>query len=157
MSVWLKPYKPADDAALTQFYLPEEQLYYTAMAIDSVEKAKKDFTRTPVVIMSGNEPAGMFVLQTGPRVQEYTARTNAILLMAYMIDYFRQGKGVAKESLYKLPDYVRENFPDTDWIVLAVNEKNISAQSLYKQTGFLHDGEKKMGKKGWLMVMKQEI
>jgi RimJ/RimL family protein N-acetyltransferase len=42
-------------------------------------------------------------------------------------------------------------------IILAVNVKNLAAQSLYKKCGFVDDGERRMGAKGELVIMSYSL
>ncbi|KHE72375.1 GNAT family N-acetyltransferase [Halobacillus sp. BBL2006] len=157
MSVQLQPYEENYKNSIRHFYLPEDQLYFTAMPTESVDLAEGDPTRHPVTILADGKPVGMFVLQDGPRVQEYTHHKNALLLIAYMIDRSEQGKGYATHSLRKLPNYIREYFPEISHVVLAVNMKNHSAQRVYQKCGFVDKGERKLGKKGWQMILEQSF
>ncbi|MGP4076163.1 GNAT family N-acetyltransferase [Halobacillus sp. K22] len=156
-SVQLQPYTSYHYQGLSHLSLPKEQTHYTEMPVHSVECASGDPTRNPVTILIGDIPIGMFVLQSGPVVSEYTPHKNALLLIAYMIDYSHQGKGYANESLEKLPGYIREHFPEIEYIVLAVNVNNHAAQSVYKKNGFYEQGERLLGKKGWLMILEKKI
>ncbi|WP_296360629.1 hypothetical protein [Virgibacillus sp.] len=52
-----------------------------------------------------------------------------------------------------LPKFVKENFTQTNAIVLAVNSTNKVALRLYKNCGFIDEGVRKMGPKGELMIM----
>ncbi|MGI8316399.1 GNAT family N-acetyltransferase [Halobacillus mangrovi] len=157
MSVQLKPYEQSHKETIKHFYLPDDQLYFTAMPAESVQLAEGDPTRNPVTILADGKPVGMFVLQDGPRVQEYTHHKNALLLIAYMIDEAEQGKGYATNSLKKLPEYVRKYFPEMTHVVLSVNIKNHSAQSVYKKCGFVDKGERKLGEKGWQVILEQSL
>ena len=155
--VQLQPYTSQHYQGIAQLSLPKEQTHYTEMPEDSVECAAGDPTRNPVTILADDVPIGMFVLQSGPVVSEYTPHKNALLLIAYMIDYSQQGKGYANESLKKLPCYVREHYPEVEYIVLAVNVNNYAAQNVYKKNGFYEQGERILGKEGWLMIFEMKV
>ncbi|MGM7700713.1 GNAT family N-acetyltransferase [Pseudalkalibacillus sp. Hm43] len=156
-NVQLISYSPIYDKALFSFYLPDEQLRFTAYPEEMIRLAKEDATRHPVIILSEDYPVGFFVLQAGERVEQYTDEKNGLLLIAFSIDTNHQGKGYAKRGLKLLPDYVRTNFPEVREVVLAVNEKNIAAQKLYQSCGFVDHGKRKMGKIGPQQLLTLEI
>ncbi len=88
-----------------------------------------------IVILDYNGvPVGLFALQTGDRVQEFTKNENALLLTSFSINHNRQRKGYAKKSLALLQEFVQCYFPMKNEVVLAVNEKNIPAQNLYEKS-----------------------
>lgn len=102
-----------------------------------MKKAKNDRTKNVIVILDYNGvPVGLFALQTGDRVQEFTENENALLLTSFSINHNRQRKGYAKKSLALLQEFVQRYFPIKNEVVLAVNEKNIPAQNLYEKVGF---------------------
>ncbi|WP_306659888.1 GNAT family N-acetyltransferase [Bacillus sp. AFS002410] len=80
-----------------------------------------------------------------------------MLLRAYSIDSNFQGKGIAKQSLKLLPDFVKAHFPEKNEIILGVNHKNIAAQHVYLKSGFVDKGVRVMGKKGELFVMHMDL
>ncbi|WP_349410101.1 GNAT family N-acetyltransferase [Pseudalkalibacillus sp. SCS-8] len=149
----LCPYSPDYDQELNDFYLPEDQLQFTAYPKEMIEMACKDASRNPVVILSEGKPIGFFVLQSGERVKNYTDKNHCLLLIAFSIDTKYQGKGFAKLALEQLSDYVNVHFPDVQEIVLAVNERNRAAQKLYLKCGFEDHGVRRMGKIGMQLVL----
>ena len=94
--------------------------------------------------MKDNELVTFFVLHKNDGVKPYTNNENSILIRAFSTDFHHQGKGYAKQALKILPDFVRNNFLGINEIILAVNVKNVVAQSLYKKCGFVI-----MGLEGW--------
>ncbi|KEK22784.1 GNAT family N-acetyltransferase [Bacillus gaemokensis] len=141
----LVPYEEKYKEAIEAFILPGEQVQFTAEPSALLEKAKKDTTRNVVVIVENDTPVGIFALQTGERVGEYTDNPNSLLLVAFSINYTKQGKGYAKKGLGLLQGFVETYFPDKNEIVLAVNERNIPAQKLYLAIGFEDRGQRRMG------------
>ncbi|MGF9966957.1 GNAT family N-acetyltransferase [Bacillus rhizoplanae] len=152
-SIQLIPYTEKFKESLQAFTLPEEQVQFTSHPIELLDKAEQDLTRNPIVILANDKPVGIFALQSGSRVQEYTNKENSLLLVSFSINYTEQGKGYAKQALYQLPNYVDTYFPNIEEIVLAVNERNISAQKLYTTVGFEDRGNRRIGPIGPQFVL----
>ncbi|EDL62909.1 GNAT family N-acetyltransferase [Bacillus sp. SG-1] len=133
------------------FSLIEEQHQFTALPAEAL--AVKDENRFPIVMIDKEKAVGFFVLHQGEAIREYTSNPNALLLRAFSINQIHQGKGYAKEGMNRLPGFTRDHFPETDEIVLAVNERNLAAKSLYLISGFEDHGKKLMGRKGWQSIL----
>jgi RimJ/RimL family protein N-acetyltransferase len=136
---------------LCEFSLGEEQHQFTALPEEALQI--EDKKRFPVVITANEKAVGFFVLHQGEAIRDYTSNPNALLLRAFSINQIHQGKGYAKEAMNLLSNFISHNFPDTDEVVLAVNERNIAAKSLYLKSGFEDHGNKLMGKKGWQSIL----
>ncbi|SFI76126.1 Protein N-acetyltransferase, RimJ/RimL family [Bacillus sp. 71mf] len=152
-SIQLVPYTEEYKEALQTFTLPEEQVQFTAHPMELLDKAQQDPTRNPIVILADDKPVGIFALQSGSRVQEYTNKENSLLLTSFSINYTEQGRGYAKRALHLLPNYVDVYFPNIEEIVLAVNERNIPAQKLYITVGFEDRGQRRIGPIGPQLVL----
>lgn len=126
--------------------MPAEKAQYTAFPAAILETLIDG--QYPIVILSDDEPVGFFLLQSTDRVKEFTDNPNALLLTALSIDNAKQGKGFAKKAMTLLKYFVTQEFPEYDEIILAVNHKNIPAQSLYEKVGFSDTGKRKIGKIG---------
>lgn len=151
--IQLIPYDEKYKKIIEAFTLPSEQIKFTAKPSELLKKAEKDTTRNVVVITANQMPVGVFALQSGIRVTEYTDNPNALLLVAFSIHYEEQGKGYAKTGLALLHKFVSTYFPDTNEIVLAVNERNIPAQKLYLKVGFEDRGQRRMGPIGRQLIL----
>ncbi|AIE79703.1 acetyltransferase, GNAT family [Bacillus cereus] len=152
--VQLVPYKEEYKEVIQTFTLPSEQVQFTSDPTELLKKAKNDCTKNVIVILDYNGvPVGLFTLQTGDSVQEFTENESALLLTSFSINYDRQGKGYAKKSLALLQAFVQRYFPMKNEVVLAVNEKNIPAQNLYEKVGFQDKGFRRMGPIGQQIVM----
>ncbi|WP_002147457.1 GNAT family N-acetyltransferase [Bacillus cereus] len=152
--IQLVPYKEQYKEILQSFTLPSEQVQFTANPGELLEKAKNDRTKNVVVILDYNGvPVGVFILQTGDRVQEFTENKDAILLTSFSVNYNKQGKGYAKKSLALLQDFVKYYYPIKNEVILAVNEKNIPAQKLYEKVGFQDRGFRRMGPIGQQFIL----
>lgn len=91
--IQLVPYKEQYKENIQAFTLPSEQVQFTSNPGELLEKAKNDRTKNVVVILDYNEvPVGVFALQTGDRVQEFTDNNDAILLTDFSINNNRQIK-----------------------------------------------------------------
>ncbi|MCU9613251.1 GNAT family N-acetyltransferase [Caldibacillus lycopersici] len=146
-------YKENYHDAITNYLITEEQLRYTGAPKDAVALAQEEPERYPILAMENNQLVTFFVLHPNEGVKPYTENEKAILVRAFSTDYRHQGKGYAKLALQLLPNFVRENFPEINEIVLAVNLQNVAAQELYKKSGFVDEGRRTMGRKGVLIVM----
>ncbi|PES68040.1 GNAT family N-acetyltransferase [Bacillus cereus] len=135
------------------YKLSEEQLQFTGTPKKCIELAIADIDRHSILFLVNDELVTFFVLHENEGVKSYSENPKAMLLRAFSTDYYYQGKGYAKQSLLFLPDFIRKEYPHINEIVLAVNIKNISAQSLYKKCGFIDEGVRKIGKKGQLIIM----
>lgn len=145
-TVKLEKYKPEFLKALKEFELPTEKAQFTALPATILEKLVDN--QYPVVILNGGAPVGFFLLQSTDRVKEFTDNSRALLLTALSIDNSQQGKGLAKEAMVLMKQFVNQEFPKYDEIILAVNHKNITAQNLYTRVGFSDTGKRKIGKIG---------
>ncbi|MGH0947852.1 GNAT family N-acetyltransferase [Bacillus mycoides] len=147
--IQLVPYKEQYKEIIQSFTLPSEQVQFTANPGELLEKAKN-----VVVILDYNGvPVGVFILQTGDRVQEFTENKDAILLTSFSINHNKQNKGYVKKSLALLQDFVKYYYPVKNEVILAVNEKNIPAQKLYEKVGFQDKGFRRMGPIGQQFIL----
>ncbi|MGE6540952.1 GNAT family N-acetyltransferase [Bacillus luti] len=152
--IQLVPYKEQYKEIIQSFTLPSEQVQFTSDPGELLEKAKSDRTKNVIVILDySGVPVGVFALQTGNRVQEFTKNENALLLTSFSINHNRQRKGYAKKSLLLLAEFVKHYFPIKNEVVLAVNERNIPAQNLYEKVGFQDKGFRRMGPIGQQIIM----
>ncbi|WP_430489126.1 GNAT family N-acetyltransferase [Rossellomorea marisflavi] len=130
---------------LKEFQLPPEQAKFTALPEQVWKEAEGRFR---VVILAEETPVGFFLLHSTDRVKEYTDNPHAMLLTALSIDHRQQGKGYAKKAMQIMKEWVSLEFVSCNEIVLAVNYKNIPAQTLYRQTGYHDTGRRKIGEIG---------
>ncbi|WP_442601988.1 GNAT family N-acetyltransferase [Paenibacillus sp. KN14-4R] len=155
--VVLKFYEPHNKKQLENYYLAEEQLQYTSLPLDAIAKCDTDDERHPIVIFHQDQIAGFFVLHGWEGVQMYSDNRDALLLRAYSINTPYQGKGIAKQSLELLPQFLKQNFPDKNEIILAVNQRNIAAQTVYQKTGFIDKGIRAMGRNGSQLILHMQL
>jgi len=110
-----------------------------------------------VTILQDEKPAGFFVLDFGEDKLDLTDNEKSVLLRSLSVNPDLQGKGIGKAAMQLVDRFVRENFPDCDEIVLAVNQKNISAYQIYLKTGYLHEGKSRMGRSGPQYLMHKKL
>lgn len=147
-SVVLVEYTSTYDEQLSNFHLPKEQIQFTSMPLDKINDPNVSNTVKHILILENSLPVGYFALEDGDKLLKYSNNSNARLLTAFSIDSRNQGKGLAKTGLRLLPEFVRNNLPDTDEIVLGVNKRNNPALNLYLKTGFVDEDEFYEGSKG---------
>lgn len=136
--------------ALNSFELPKEQDQFTSLPNRYKEVMEGEHR---IVILHDGEPVGFFLLHATNRVKDYSSNPKAMLLTSLSINHKEQGKGFAKQAMCLLGEFVMNEFPNCDEIVLAVNHKNISAQQLYLKVGFEDTGKKKTGPIGEQFIM----
>lgn len=139
--------------AVGEYKLTEEQLRFTGTPMKNIGLSNEDPDRYSILAIEQEKLVTFFVLHKNDGVKPYTVNSNAILLRAFSTDYRQQGKGYAKKALMLLPNFIKENFNDINEIILAVNLKNEIAQTLYKKCGYVDEGERRMGRKGELIIM----
>ena len=140
-SVILVEYTNTYDEQLSNFHLPKEQIQFTSMPLNKINEANVSNTAKHVLILKNSVPVGYFALEDGDKLLKYSNNSKARLLTAFSIDSRNQGKGLAKIGLKLLPEFVKNNLPDTDEIVLGVNNRNNPALNLYLKTGFVDENE----------------
>lgn len=135
---------------LDSFKLPKEQGQFASLPNKFKEGVEGQYR---IVIVNNIEPIGFFILHSTERVKNYSDNQNAMLLTSLSIDQVKQGKGLAKKSMLLLSEFVSNEFPNCNEIVLAVNHKNIAAQHLYKRVGFQDTGKRRFGPIGEQFIM----
>lgn len=135
---------------LNSFELPKEQGQFTSLPKNYKEVTAGEYR---IVILHDGEPVGFFLLHSTERVKDYSSNPKAMLLTSLSINHKEQGKGFAKQAMLLLGEFVVNEFPNCDEIILAVNHKNISAQQLYLKVGFQDTGKRKNGPIGEQFIM----
>ncbi|WP_379966029.1 GNAT family N-acetyltransferase [Epilithonimonas sp. UC225_85] len=157
--ITLSFYKSEDFEDLTSYTLDEQQSRFTAMPKATLEiiKEKNTGDKFPISIFYQNKAVGFFVLDFGKDKFELTENENSTLLRSLSINPDYQGKGIGKTAMIVLSDFVKENFPDCDEVVLAVNFNNKSAYNLYLKCGFRDEGKSREMIKGFQHLLSKRI
>ncbi|KFF20095.1 GNAT family N-acetyltransferase [Chryseobacterium sp. JM1] len=156
--VRLELFKQEDFSALN-YALDENQQQYTSTVEQALNRIseRNDSKSFSVTVFEDNEPAGFFVLDFGEDKFELTDNTQSALLRSLSINPALQGRGIGKEAMQIVDEFVKKTFPDCDEIVLAVNQKNLSAYHLYLKTGYAYDGKSRMGRSGPQYLMYKKL
>jgi len=156
--VRLELFKQEDFSALN-YALDENQQQYTSTVEQALKRIKErnDSKAFSVTVFEDDEPAGFFVLDFGEDKFELTDNTQSTLLRSLSINPALQGRGIGKEAMQIVDEFVKKTFPDCNEIVLAVNQKNLSAYHLYLKTGYLYDGKSRMGRSGPQYLMYKKL
>ena len=133
--------------------LPSDQLEFTRLPKEIVEKDAKDPLKHFIIIKARGEDAGFFELDESEDRKKYSDNPKALLLRGFSVNPKFQGRGIATGSIYALPEFMESEFPDFDEVVLGVNARNIPAQRLYQKAGFTDTGRRIMRSKGEQYVM----
>ena len=89
-----------------------------------------------IVILDHNGvPVGLFALETGDRVKEFTDNEDALLLTSFLLITIDKEKDSLKVIVI-IRRVCKTLFSNKNEVVLAVNERNIPAQNLYAKVGF---------------------
>lgn len=83
---------------------------------------------------------GFFLLKRRSLLPRW-ANGQTVSLHGLMIDRRYQGLGLGKSCLERVPDLVRELWPDTRQLMLAVDLGNTTAHALYRSLGWQDDGD----------------
>ncbi|PIF44423.1 acetyltransferase (GNAT) family protein [Chryseobacterium sp. 52] len=148
-----------EDFSGVNYILDEEQQKYTSGAEKALQRIKdrNDSQGFAVTVFKDEEPAGFFVLDFGEDKFELTENEHSVLLRSLSVNPELQGRGIGKAAMQKADDFVREQFPDCDEIVLAVNQKNLSAYHIYLKTEYVYEGKTIIGRSGPQYVMSKKL
>ena len=156
--VTLKNYNPEDFPKIN-YILSEEQMQFTALPENALQRIKErnDGKKHPICILQNEEIVGFFVLDTSDDKKELSENEQAILLRSLSINPLFQGKGIAKEAMFLVPDFVKKYFPNHNEIVLAVNSQNHLAYQLYLKTNYVDEGKTNKGRNGLQHVLSLKL
>ncbi|TWT27428.1 GNAT family N-acetyltransferase [Planomicrobium sp. CPCC 101110] len=140
-----------------KYDLPSDQLQFTGLPQDIIKRDAENPLKHLVVIFARDEVAGFFELDESDDRKLYSNNPKALLLRAYSVNPKFQGRGIATGSIYALPDFIKQEFPEFNEVVLGVNAQNKAAQHVYRRAGFEDTGRRLMRSKGEQIVMCMRI
>lgn len=148
-----------EDFSELHYVLDENQLQYTSTAKQALQRIedRNDSNGFAITVFDDAKPCGFFVLDFGEDKFELTDNKKSVLLRSLSINPNVQGKGIGKAAMQTVDDFVKQNFPDCNEIVLAVNQKNRAAYHIYLKTGYLYDGKSRMGRSGPQYLMYKKL
>ena len=140
-----------------EYELPSDQLQFSRMPQDIIDRDKENPLKHFVIILAKNEAAGFLELDESDDRKKYSNNPNALLLRGFSVNPKFQGRGIATGSIYALSDFIRSEFPAIDEVVLGVNAKNKPAKRLFEKAGFEDTGRRFMRTSGEQLVMCMRI
>lgn len=156
--VKLEKYEPRFFEALS-YQLDEKQSDFTA-SVDYCLNTRKDLEdpeKTLITIMYMDNPVGFFILDIGDDKYRLTKNPTSVLIRSFSINPEYQGKGIGKETMRLVSEFVARYFEGVEEMVLAVNFKNDSAYHVYLKSDFIDDGKVADGRKGSQHVLTKRI
>ncbi|MEG0697569.1 MAG: GNAT family N-acetyltransferase, partial [Algoriella sp.] len=119
-NIHLKYTEKQDYISLLNYTLPEDQINFTALPEQTFQRLEErtDNHAKPITILLDDEPIGFFVLDYGEDKLDLTKNENSLLLRSLSINPAFQGKGFGKIAMNLVDDFVKENFPTINELVL---------------------------------------
>lgn len=117
--------------------LPASQVEYAgalAQALAIGEGASPDEV-AELAILSGDTPVGFLVLCRGDRLPDGFPE-GAAALRALRIDAGQQGRGLGKQALKRVSDWLLCQWPTSRLLALCVDDQNLAARRVYQTDGF---------------------
>lgn len=157
--VRLVPYQTIHFDELNSFQLDETQAKFTASFYENIINRKIESIpgKFPVTILYDEIPVGFFILDDSQEKIIFTEDENAVLLRSLSLNPNYQGKGIGKDALILIDDYVRNQFPHLTQIILAVNTKNNHAYKLYIKVGYQNTGRTFDGSIGPQYILSKRV
>lgn len=140
-----------------KYDLPSSQLEFAGLPQDIIERDAENPLKHFVIIKVRDEVAGFFELDESADRRKYSDNPKALLLRGYSVNPKFQGRGIATGSIYALPEFIKEEFPQFNEVVLGVNARNKPAQKLFEKAGFEDTGRRFMRSNGEQIVMCMQV
>lgn len=140
-----------------EYELPLEQLEFSGMPQDIIDRDKENPFKHLVIIRAKNEVAGFLELDESEDRKKYSNNPSALLLRGFSVNPKYQGRGIATGSIYALPEFIGNEFSAFDEVVLGVNARNKAAKRLFEKAGFEDTGRRFMRTSGEQIVMSMRI
>ncbi|SMC53069.1 Acetyltransferase (GNAT) family protein [Moheibacter sediminis] len=157
--VQLVPYQTSHFDELNSFQLDETQSKFTASVYENIVNRKIETIpgKFPVTILHDEIPVGFFILDDSDEKTIFTADENAVLLRSLSLNPKYQGKGIGKDTMILMDDFVRNQFPHRTHITLAVNARNEHAIQLYVKTGYQNTNRTYDGSIGPQFILSKQV
>lgn len=145
---------PAQQARVRALSIPAQQVEY-AGAVD-VQLAKleaaTDGSLAGLGILAGDEVVGFLVLMRGEKLPDWAPPGSAVV-SGMRIDVARQGEGLGRAALGLVAGWAPAHWPGCTGLALAVDEDNAAGIRAYAAAGFVDQGQRVMGRIGWVRYM----
>lgn len=132
-------------------------LSFTALPSECLKENQKRADYKPVLCIENERIVCFFVLDSGSDKFNYCDNPSALLLRAFSTDSREIRKGYAKQCLLLLPQFLQNECPECDEIILGVNEGNQVAMDLYKKVNFIETNKLFLGPRGYQKIMSLKI
>jgi len=140
-TIQLMPYYAQLKEAIECIKITEADRKFTKTPVENILLAEQDPERHPTLVFDDNKRCvGFFTLHEGGGVSPFSNNRNAIFFRSFSIDADSRGKGLGKQVIQALPDYVKQHFTNINEIVLTVNTDNKRAHQLYQRCDYENIG-----------------
>lgn len=134
-NITIRRYTHQDTQALSNLRVREEQIPYAVP--DALALARSlGADELAFVMLLDDELVGFFFLDFGYAAHHDFCPSNSVGVRMVMVDERYQGQGVATAALGQLPDYIRQTYPQVQFLYLTVNCRNPGAYRCYRNCGF---------------------
>jgi RimJ/RimL family protein N-acetyltransferase len=131
---------------------------YTASPKEAIAKINLDVNRHPIAILNDvEELVGFFCLHVKEGPEDYGFHgAEYALIRAFSIDSRYRNLGYASRTFDEIFDFVNAQINQgISRLILAVNERNLIAQKVYRNAGFVVIKSGVLGRTGDLMIMEK--
>ncbi|QPC95767.1 GNAT family N-acetyltransferase [Mesorhizobium sp. INR15] len=132
----------SDRAAIKKLVLDPEQEQFAGAVdaiFDDLQNSRYPDMQHPFAIVARGKTVGFFILREKEAVPDW-APCGVVTLHSVRICRACQGKGYGRAGTDLAISWVRQNRPDVRQLMLAVNERNVHAASVYLKAGFVDTG-----------------
>ena len=149
---------PSEQAAVLSLSVTEQQIEFAGTVERSVQACREDQANevAGLAVVHEGSIVGFLVLKRGASAPAWASPKSATV-SAMRIDLSQQGKGLGSAALKALPSWVAESWPESNELILSVDEENHSARSAYARAGFFDLGKREEGRIGWVRYMSKPV
>lgn len=140
----------AEQHEVRSLEISDQQLNFTGPTKSAVELAEDSDGQDLVGLAIIVDPVvvGLLLLKRRSKALLWVP-VNAAAVSAFRIDLRHQSQGFGTRALDLVPGWVKQNWPESQSLVLAVDEPNTAAIRSYIKAGWTDDGITVRGSVGW--------
>ncbi|MCA9726246.1 MAG: GNAT family N-acetyltransferase [Candidatus Eisenbacteria bacterium] len=137
----LRPADPSHWADATNLHVRPDQESFVPPVEESrlIDLSDTELAHEPLFIWSGGILVGFCSIYWPTR------HSRRVFLGGFLIDAKHQGRGLGKAAFDALLMRVRDRHPDCRLVTLTVHPDNVTAQTLYRNAGFVPTGREIAG------------
>jgi RimJ/RimL family protein N-acetyltransferase len=146
---------PAQQAEVRDLAIGDDQVDYAGAGdkqVAAVETESGD-DLVGLAIVMGEQPVGFLVLKRRSKAPAWASPEDAVV-SGMRIDQRVQGMGLGSGALALLPAWLHQHWPGCPGVALTVDEKNLRGAGAYRRAGFEVQGEREVGRIGWVRRMR---